>query len=156
LPASHDRVVIGVDTHADVHVAAAVDRFGRTLATTSIPTTATGYAELLAWAYQVGTPQCFGVERTGAWGAGLARFLADHGQQVLDINRPDRAARRGNGKSDTWTHPRSSASSSASWQRPSWSPQSRGFGPAPWPRWRRPLSSPGVSWLTAGRPTGRD
>jgi hypothetical protein len=75
LPASHDRVVvIGVDTHADVHVAAAVDRLGRTLATTSIPTTDTGYAELLAWAYQVGTPQCFGVERTGAWGAGLARL----------------------------------------------------------------------------------
>jgi transposase len=43
---------------------------------------------------------CWGVEGTGAWGAGLARYLAGQGQQVLDIQRPDRASRRRHGKSD--------------------------------------------------------
>jgi transposase len=40
------------------------------------------------------------VEGTGSYGAGLARFLAAHGQRVLEVNRPDRAARRRHGKSD--------------------------------------------------------
>jgi transposase len=40
------------------------------------------------------------VEGTGSYGAGLARFLVAHGQRVLEVNRPDRAARRRRGKSD--------------------------------------------------------
>ena len=40
------------------------------------------------------------MEGTGSYGAGLARFLTGHGQQVLEVNRPDRAARRRQGKSD--------------------------------------------------------
>jgi len=40
---------VGVDTHADVHVAAVVDELGRLLGSTA-PTTVEGYAELLAWA----------------------------------------------------------------------------------------------------------
>jgi len=40
------------------------------------------------------------VEGTGSYGAALARFLAAHGQVVLEVNRPDRQARRGHGKSD--------------------------------------------------------
>jgi transposase len=42
----------------------------------------------------------WGVEGTGSYGAGLARFLAAHRQRVLEVNRPDRAARRRRGKSD--------------------------------------------------------
>jgi transposase len=101
-PPDTDRraVTIGVDTHADVHVAAAVDQLGRVLATTSVPTTAAGYATLLAWVRGLGQVQRFGIEGTGSWGAALARYLTAHGNEVVDVNRPDRAARRRNGKSD--------------------------------------------------------
>jgi transposase len=40
------------------------------------------------------------VEGTGCYGAALARFLAANGQVVVEVNRPDRAARRRRGKSD--------------------------------------------------------
>jgi CO dehydrogenase maturation factor len=42
-------VTVGVDTHADVHVAAVVDGLGRLLGSTAVPATVEGYAELLAW-----------------------------------------------------------------------------------------------------------
>jgi transposase len=94
------RVTIGVDTHGDVHVAHAKDQLGRRLETVSIPTTPTGYQDLLAWARGLGQVQAWGVEGTGSYGAGLARYLRKAGQVVLEVNRPDRAARRRRGKSD--------------------------------------------------------
>jgi transposase len=94
------RVTVGVDTHNDLHVAAAKDALGRHLATTIIPTTPAGYAELLAWARGLGEVEAFGVEGTGSYGAALARFLRTHRQVVVEVNRPDRAARRRKGKSD--------------------------------------------------------
>jgi transposase len=94
------RVTVGVDTHKDAHVAAARDQLGRRLATTMAPATAAGYAQLLAWAQALGEPVAWGVEGTGSYGAGLARFLRGHRQRVLEVNRPDRAARRRRGKSD--------------------------------------------------------
>ena len=42
----------------------------------------------------------FGIEGTGSYGAGLARFLASLGQAVIEVNRPDRSTRRKMGKSD--------------------------------------------------------
>jgi transposase len=94
------RVTIGVDTHKDLHVAAARDQLGRRLGTTMAPATSGGYAELLAWAHALGEVQAWGVEGTGSYGAGLARFLRSHRQRVLEVNRPDRATRRRRGKSD--------------------------------------------------------
>jgi transposase len=94
------RVTIGVDTHKDLHVAAARDQLGRRLGTTMAPATSGGYAELLAWAHALGEVQAWGVEGTGSYGAGLARFLRCHRQRVLEVNRPDRATRRRRGKSD--------------------------------------------------------
>ena len=41
-----------------------------------------------------------GVEGTGSYGAGLARYLAAAGVQVLEVIRPDRQRRRRRGKSD--------------------------------------------------------
>jgi transposase len=79
---------------------AAKDALGRRLATTRIPTTPTGYQDLLAWAHGLGEVDAFGVEGTSSYGAGLARFLRGHGQRVVEVNRPDRQARRRNGKSD--------------------------------------------------------
>ncbi len=40
------------------------------------------------------------MEGTGHYGAGLLRFLADYGMTVIEVDRPDRSARRRNGKSD--------------------------------------------------------
>ena len=93
-------VVVGVDTHADVHVAAALDLLGRHLGTLEIATTARGYEQLLRWARAFGPVTRFGVEGTGSYGAGLARHLARAGCTVTEINRPDRRARRARGKSD--------------------------------------------------------
>jgi transposase len=94
------QVTLGVDTHKHTHVAAARDQQGCRLATTMAPATAAGYAQLLSWAQGLGEPVAWGVEGTGSYGAGLARFLAAHRQRVLEVNRPDRAARRRRGKSD--------------------------------------------------------
>ena len=94
------RVTVGVDTHGQVHVACALDRLGRHLATVGVATTIRGYRELLEWAQRLGEVQAFGVEGTGCYGAGLARFLTAHDQVVLEVNRPDRSARRRRGKSD--------------------------------------------------------
>jgi transposase len=90
----------GVDTHKELHVAAAVDGLGRLLGTEQFPTTARGYRELLGWLRRFGELQAVGVEGTGAWGAGLARFLTAEGVAVLEVNRPNRQRRRRNGKSD--------------------------------------------------------
>jgi hypothetical protein len=97
---SAPRITVSVDTHLDVHVAHASDQLGCRMDTLSIPTTPTGYQDLLAWARGLGEPITWGVEGTGSYGAALARFLAAHGQVVLEVNRPDRQARRRHGKSD--------------------------------------------------------
>src|SRR5215216_2618167 len=94
------RITVGVDTHKDLHVAAARDQLGRRLGTTMARATSAGYATLLVWAQALGDVQAWGVEGTGSYGAGLARFLTARGQRVLEVNRPDRAARRRRGKSD--------------------------------------------------------
>jgi transposase len=94
------RVTVGVDTHKHLHVAAARDQLGRRLGVTLAPATSTGYGQLLAWARGLGEVQAWGVEGTGSYGAGLARFLVAHGQRVLEVNRPDRQLRRRRGKSD--------------------------------------------------------
>lgn len=99
LPDPETLVTVGVDTHGDQHVAVAVDQLGRHLGATEIPTTRAGYAELVSWATQFGTLDRFGVEGTGSFGAGLARWLRGHGVVVIEIDRPDRKARR-RGKSD--------------------------------------------------------
>ena len=90
----------GVDTHLDIHAAAVVDDLGRVVGSESFPTTAAGYKALVTWMRRHGALQRVGVEGTGAYGAGLARFLTDAGIEVLEVNRPDRATRRLQGKSD--------------------------------------------------------
>jgi transposase len=94
------QLTVGVDTHADVHVAAALDQLGRLLETHSVPTTPEGYRELVTWAGSLGTPERFGIEGTGSYGAGLARWLRGRGFDVVEVERPKRQNRRGRGKSD--------------------------------------------------------
>ena len=90
----------GVDTHKDFHVCVAVDELGRVLGTEQFPTTLRGYRSLLRWLGGFGQLGAVGVEGTGSWGAGLARFLTDAGVEVIEVNRPNRQARRKRGKSD--------------------------------------------------------
>lgn len=99
-PAAADEVVLGVDTHKDVHVAAVITALGLLVATASFPATAAGYEELLAWAKQFGVVRRAGVEGTGSYGAALARHLRACGVAVIEVNRPDRSMRRHRGKTD--------------------------------------------------------
>lgn len=94
-------VVLGVDTHLDVHVGAVVDGVGRILGVLSIETTRHGYEQLLSWARSFGCLERAGVEGTGTYGASLTRFLTDEGIEVIEINRPNRARRRRRGKTDS-------------------------------------------------------
>jgi len=77
-----------------------IDGYGKYLANISIETHRLGYQKLLKWTQSFGTLQRAGVEGTGTYGAGLARFLTEQGIEVLEINRPDRSMRRFKGKSD--------------------------------------------------------
>ena len=78
----------GVDTHLDVHVAAAIDANGGVFGVDSFPTTTAGFAELHAWLCGFGTVASVGVEGTGAYGAGLARFLQHAGVKVIEVVAP--------------------------------------------------------------------
>ena len=91
----------GVDTHLDVHVAAALDAHGALVGTASFATTPTGYHELLSWLASLGEVVLVGVEGTGSYGAGLARDLETVGGAVVEVDRPNRQRRRRAGKSDT-------------------------------------------------------
>jgi len=100
------RVTLGVDTpdaHADVHVGVALDQAGRRLGERTVPTTNAGNAALVAWASRFGAVARVGIEGTGSYGAGLARWLRAHGVAVVEVERPrrrDRQGRRRQGKSD--------------------------------------------------------
>jgi transposase len=93
-------IVGGVDTHADQHVVAAIDANGGVLGTESFPADESGYEALLAWLVSRGEVDKVGVEGTGSWGVGLARFLHRHEVMVVEVDRPNRQHRRRVGKSD--------------------------------------------------------
>jgi transposase len=61
---------------------------------------AAGYKALLGWLEGFGQVTKVGVEGTGSYGVGLARFLRRKGIEVVEVNRPNRQARRNHGKSD--------------------------------------------------------
>ena len=90
----------GVDTHADVHVAAALDPIGGLLGVKEFPATAAGYGRLLGWLGGFGTVCLAGIEGTSSYGAGLARHITAAGVRVVEAGRSDRQDRRRPGKSD--------------------------------------------------------
>jgi transposase len=67
------RVVGGVDTHKDLHVAAVVAGDGTVLGTESFSTTRAGYRALLRWMRSFGDLRRVGIEGTGSYGAGVTR-----------------------------------------------------------------------------------
>jgi transposase len=101
-PVAEDvEVVLGVDTHKDVHVAAVISGMGALLGARSFPATALGYRQLLGWARGLGVVRRAGVECTGSYGAALTRHLTAAQVEVIEVNQPDKAARRRRGKTDT-------------------------------------------------------
>src|SRR6266481_1993583 len=90
----------GVDTHADMHVAAALDPIGGLLGVEEFPVTPAGCARLLGWLGGFGTVALAGIEGTGSYGAGLARHVTAAGVRVVEVDRSDRQDRRRQGKSD--------------------------------------------------------
>ncbi len=98
-----DRTITGgVDTHLDMHVAAAIDQLGALLGTEAFEANRAGEADLVCWLGSFGTVTRVGVEGTGSYGAGLARLLAvDSDVEVVEVDRPNRQLRRREGKTDT-------------------------------------------------------
>src|SRR5664280_375299 len=87
----------GVDTHLDTHVAAALDPLGRLVGTESFDADAAGYKALLAWLESFGQVTKIGVEGTGSYGTGLARFLRRNGVEMVAVERQNRKPRHNQG-----------------------------------------------------------
>ena len=96
---SPDRVFVGIDTHKHVHHAALIDPLGRHLGDCPFNATTAGYAALIDWIADRAVA-AVGVEGTGSYGAGVTHALTAAGYTVIEVDRPDRKARRANGKSD--------------------------------------------------------
>ena len=92
--------VIGIDTHRDFHVAVALAPKGGKLGQLTFQTSREGYEQLMIWSEQFGVRPVFAMEGTGSYGAGLCAELLDAAYDVIEVNRPDRAARRRHGKDD--------------------------------------------------------
>jgi transposase len=90
----------GVDTHLDLNVAAALDGIGGLVGVAEFPATLAGHRDLLGWLAGFGPVARVGVEGTGSYGAGLARLLRRAGVEIVEVDRPNRQARRRSGKSD--------------------------------------------------------
>ena len=77
----------GIDTHSEVHVAAALDEIGGLLGAESFAANPAGYEALFTWMSAFGDVTKVGVEGTGSYGAGVARFLARAGVEVVEVDR---------------------------------------------------------------------
>ncbi len=84
----------GVDTHLDVHVAAALDPLGGLLGTERFETNSAGDKALLAWLETFGDVTKIGIEGTGSYGSGLTCYLRRVGVEVIEVDRPNREERR--------------------------------------------------------------
>jgi transposase len=100
MPCLPAEVILGVDTHRDLHAAALVDELGRLVASETFPTTRRGIRALVRWAQNLGTVRRAGVEGTGSYGAGLTRALLLEGIEVIEVTRAVRVGRRHLGKND--------------------------------------------------------
>jgi transposase len=94
--------VVGVDTHRDEHVLAVVAApAGAVVARRRVSANGRGYEQALRFAQRyAGGARVWAVEGAGHYGAGLARYLSERGEVVLEAGRPARSERRLRGKDD--------------------------------------------------------
>jgi transposase len=93
--------VVGVDPHLDAHAFAVVEvRSGLVVFEASVAADLSGYQRTFeaAQKHALGR-RAFAIEGVGSFGAGLARFLVDRGEQVFDVGRIRREHRL-SGKTD--------------------------------------------------------
>src|SRR6266508_750014 len=96
--AEPEEVVVGVDAHADGHVAVVLSSLGAGLGSIAVATTVAGFRELADWARGFGPVRCFEVEGTASDCASFARHQRPAAHTVVDIVRPDRRTRPLHGK----------------------------------------------------------
>lgn len=94
-------IIVGVDAHKDTHHAVIITSTGHRINDSEFPATTRGYTDMFAWATKHGQIQAFGVESTGSYAAGLARFLAVHRVEVKEVNTPHAHTKARVGKDDT-------------------------------------------------------
>lgn len=100
-PSERADFVIGIDTHKHTHTVSIVDPLGAELATRTLPTSPSGYRRIRQFAdsYADGR-RIWAIEGSGCYGSGLTHFLLEQGESVVEIDRPERPARRNGAKSD--------------------------------------------------------
>ena len=103
--------IVGVDPHRDAHAIGIVDvRTGVVVFEASVSADGAGYEQALRLGEQHAPGRrAFAAEGTGSFGAGLARFLVDRGEQVFEVGRL-RRERRSGGKTDALDAVRASRS----------------------------------------------
>ena len=96
------RFVLGVDTHRDEHTLAVVAADSqRSCAEVTVAASRRGYRRALRIARRKASGRrVWALEGSGCYGAGLARFLTDRGEEVVEVERPTREGRQGRLKSD--------------------------------------------------------
>jgi len=94
--------VVGVDTHADHHAVVVVDAVTqRARRALTIAATRRGYRQALRLADRLAPgDRVWALEGSGSYGSGLARFLSERGERVLEVERPAREGPRSRFKSD--------------------------------------------------------
>ncbi len=92
-------VVIGVDTHKHTHTAAAVSTTGAVLDQLTVAADPAGYRRLIDFGREH-SAGVWAIEGTGSFGAGLTSALQLVGARVVEVDRPERPARRAGVKSD--------------------------------------------------------
>jgi hypothetical protein len=95
-------LVVGVDTHADQHALAVVEAASRrTCRQLKVVATRQGYRRALRRARRHAPGRrVWALEGSGCYGAGVAGFLASHGERELEVERPTREGRGGRLNSD--------------------------------------------------------
>jgi hypothetical protein len=143
--ADEDEVVIGVGTHRDAHsLGALVAPTGAVIYESRLAADADGHRQALQQvAAHVPGRRAWALEGSGAYGAGLVRFLLARSERVIEIDRPERRAERTQARSDPLDAVRAARTAMARAKLASpWTPtrlDKRPLPPcAPWPGGRWP------------------
>lgn len=76
---------IGVDAHKSTLAASAVDELGREIAALTVANDAAGHRAFGHWLSELDPERRVGIEGGGSFGAGLARWLLDRGETVVEV-----------------------------------------------------------------------